>query len=847
MREQTLEEISQIISTAEPGLALDTIREVVAAALPKHPPAKRLLALLRTEPDLLISASSTMPRALDRLIGALLDRGAEHLQRPQCGHCGARHPLSSRDGTSRICYSCAARAARAARADQRPVACHDCGRHAPAKATVLDRSYCRGCWARTTASALDRIAAVTRRYLAEEGGLAGTNGSRNDLEAVIADAVVAGVGGSPKRARLALELEQLGAIWFADPAQGNKLFGVLYDALHQAGLPLPRRRCGRCGREAALPGVIDGRRCCRRCQRHGMRAVCDGCGELASLERREPDGTRYCQRCTNTFPDESAICIVCGIHRLISHRAATGPVCGSCRGRELVDTCTRCGRFGSCRFAGTAHAVCEPCAVKREACHHCGRVRTVHSRTSGGRAVCPGCAPPVIETCTGCGRARRVAGRGNAAAYCGHCYSKNPVSFRDCRRCGRHAYLTAERLCDRCDAHDKITTLLPDTLIATRPPLRNLRDTCLAADPATVRGVFRRKRSTTILQTLLAAPDAIDHAALDALDTPQATRAVRSLLVEHGVLPARDEHLARLETWVEHACARISDPTERRAFVSFARWRHLRHLRSRQTPTSYGQAASRRRELRLIIDLLVWARQNATSLSTLTQDDLDRWRAGGATDRYQVKAFLRWTNRNGYSRRFELTHVWNSSVTAAGIGEDKRWQLLRHVLDTDRATASTRFAAALLLLYGVRLHRIATITVTDVTRVDGLIHVTLGSEPLVLPDQLDPLAVAALDDRGAARLFHTAQDTHWLFPGTNAGQPISADTLTDRVATLGISAINARRTALASLAMQLPPVIIARLTGLDVATASRWADAVSASNARYAAVSGSAGRHQPGG
>jgi integrase len=138
---------------------------------------------------------------------------------------------------------------------------------------------------------------------------------------------------------------------------------------------------------------------------------------------------------------------------------------------------------------------------------------------------------------------------------------------------------------------------------------------------------------------------------------------------------------------------------------------------------------------------------------------------------------------------------------------------------------------------GFRLHRVAQLKVADLTLRAGLIHVNLGSEPLVLPDQLSPLAAAALDDRSAARMFAAGEDTEWLFPGTRAGHPLSVDALTERVAILGISATAARRTALASLAMQLPPVIIARLTGLNISSASRWSEAVSASNAKYAALS----------
>jgi hypothetical protein len=72
-------------------------------------------------------------------------------------------------------------------------------------------------------------------------------------------------------------------------------------------------------------------------------------------------------------------------------------------------------------------------------------------------------------------------------------------------------------------------------------------------------------------------------------------------------------------------------------------------------------------------------------------------------------------------------------------------------------------------------------------------------------------------------------------PEILAGYPISVGALTGRLTTLGVQPRSARKTALASLAMQLPPAIISRLTGPNAA--ARWAQAVAASNAKYAATS----------
>lgn len=818
MREVTVDAITAVIAGVETALPIEQVREVVDASLTTQPLALRMLSLLRADPTLLTSAAPSMPPPLQRIVAALLGRGARDVRMPCCFSCGQAKPLPFWGDGERICGPCCSH--------RRLRTCHCvlCGQERAWRATVAGRDYCRGCWRQVLPHALTRVAAAVRDYA-------------GDVDAAGLDrAIEASVGSAPGRTTFALELEAYGPRWFADPAQGTLLFGTLYDALRAAGAPLPARRCGHCGAEAPLTEVLQGRRSCRKCARRARMTACDGCGQLAEIERRQPDGTRLCQRCTNKLADESAECILCGHHRVVGQRTSDGPVCGTCRQLQRTDTCTRCGRHAPCRFAGTDQAICLPCAKTKRQCIRCEQQRPVHSRTERGEPICHGCATPVIETCTDCGRERRVHGRAAGAPYCQHCYAKNPVSFRDCTRCGNHAYLTAARLCDRCTATDKINALFPSALVAADPNIQALRDACLAAEPATILRAFRRKGSTEMLRALLGNPDNINHAALDAMGNHSATRTVRSLLVEHGVLARRDEHLAQLEAWIDNAAAGIADPRDRRAFTQFARWRHLRVLRKRSTPASYGQATSRRWELQMIIDLLVWARTHGTLLAALTQHDVERWLTAGPHNRHRVKAFLQWTHRNGYSKSITIAITHDQTLDATGIDDDARWDLLQAVFADTTAAPGTRLAAALILLYGVRLHRIAALKLSDVTRSDNLIHIRLGSDPLLLPDELGPLAESVARDRTANRMFAAAQDNQWLFPGSIAGYPVSVDALTSRVKALGVSPHLARKTALVSLAMQLPPAIISRLTGLHVNTAARWAEAVAASSAKYAAV-----------
>ena len=71
-----------------------------------------------------------------------------------------------------------------------------------------------------------------------------------------------------------------------------------------------------------------------------------------------------------------------------------------------------------------------------------------------------------------------------------------------------------------------------------------------------------------------------------------------------------------------------------------------------------------------------------------------------------------------------------------------------------------------------------------------------------------------------------------LFPGPIHGRPVTASTMTGWLRAIGLEPAPARSTAMGQLAMQLPPAILARLTGITLARAAVWHAATSASQAR---------------
>ncbi|MCB1297612.1 hypothetical protein E0W80_00895 [Microbacterium sp. PI-1] len=853
MGDEVRDALVAAITEVEKTVARKVIAGVVDRTVLQEPAGRRLLAQLTEDPGMLLSGSTRIPRLLDRILLDLAAAGARTVRPPGCAHCGRVVLLSRRDGLDRICEACG-RARLAVLID-----CVECERNGQLRhAQVGDRAYCRSCWRALKGVADERL----DRFVAEQipGGtlsmmLSATEGWKAD-----------------RRLRLALECELFGVNWIADPPAASVLFATFYERLRGLGARVRALACGHCGRIGRLPDRLNGRMCCRACYKAGHMAVCDGCGDTAHLELRRPNGDRFCQSCTNRLPESSAECIGCGIHRLIAVRTPDGPMCSGCRtapGADVctvcgtsgrcrfpgtskaicvgcyaaarVDVCHRCGRERECRFASTAKAICTPCALQRKPCSVCARVVLPIRHTPDGEPLCWSCAPHIVEACIGCGRDARVSARTDKGPLCQRCARTSPLMFRDCRRCGAHGRLHRRRWCDRCYADDKIRELLSDDVVAANPMLGPLRDRFLAADERRTLDAFRRNTTVAILREALSGGELLSHALLDRLGSPGSTAPVRALLAEHGLIPARDEQLVRFDTWCQVRSAQIVNPDHRRLFDRYVRWRHLRQLRDQTDQVTPSQSNGRRQELLRVLDLMSWLTGRSESLAVLDQPRLDLWLLDGPPLRRRVAAFLEWAARSGTCPRLHVPPLGRTSNTPTGASVDERWELLGGVLTARGDDPRTRLAGALLLLFGIPVARLHLLRVTDITAADPVM-IRLGPDPLELPEAIGQLAIAARAHRDAPRLLTDAGESDWLFPGQHHGAPLSRDSLTDRLAKFGIRARHTRAGALASLAQELPAPVIARLTGLHITAATRWAEAVVASNARYSALTD---RHNP--
>lgn len=786
-----------------------------------------------------------MPAAVAKLLRRLSQEGAQHIQPPECAHCGQQRPLRRLAPAGRICDPCSA--AQKKMKGQ----CHRCKEERLVSKGPAKASYCRRCINELSTEAPDRIINYVR------------------IHQLIAPPMTrAALGSLPtlrnRLVRLMLEIESYGELWFAEPAHGSRQFCRFYDLLRQAGARLTERQCAGCGTTRTLTERVEGQISCRRCYQQAHQKSCDGCGEHATMERVLSEGRRLCQRCTHQLSDERAVCFSCGNLRLIAFRDIRGPLCSTCRQASKIDTCSNCGiqapcvfqgteealckacsdakridqctecrNTRRCRWAGTARAVCEQCSNPRSPCRSCGEVRLRHKRHASGTGyLCWACVPPIIEPCTNCGRKAIVNGRLGGRPFCLRCYPKQHETFRPCAGCGTITRLIAKH-CPRCRADQMIRQMVPDDLAASDERIAKLRQRWFQGAPSKIIYAFERgTTAATLITKILADPSLRTHEFIDGAGSESQTRSLRAVLVEHELLPPRDELLARFEAWLAAVLRSIADPQERRYVTQYARWRHLRLLRKNTMPLRMQQISWRRIEIMEVLALLKWTQQLGGSLASLAQKDLDEWLAQGT--RLHIHHFVHWTSQQNITAKLSAPSPQRSVLSPYALSQEERWRLLADVTSDGTLEPRTKFAAGMMLLYGIRAPKIVQLRIDDLEISEAAVRVRWGSVPLVLPAEFAPVARELSEQRTAPRLFVDSGQQEWLYPGTTAGHHMAPRNLNGRLRRIGIPPRLARSSALIALIQELPPVVLSRLTGLEISSAIMWSEATGASGSAYA-------------
>ncbi len=258
----------------------------------------------------------------------------------------------------------------------------------------------------------------------------------------------------------------------------------------------------------------------------------------------------------------------------------------------------------------------------------------------------------------------------------------------------------------------------------------------------------------------------------------------------------------------------IDHPEDRLILRRYCTWELLRSTRTLRSASSPASGFQRQRAaLKYCAAFLGEIRAQQETLATFPQRLLDAYLTDSPSQRDALAPFTRWLRKHRLSTlRVEFRA---HRLEGRDYASDHRWQMARRFLSDADMDPKTRAAGLLVLLYGIQLTRIVTITRAQVDTSSRPVTVTVGAEPIEVPAILGDAIVELVD----ATKGHPEG---WLFPGRNPGRHLTPGPLSRRLRAEGLLAGSARTTALIELTRQLHPRIVSDLLGITTASAASW-------------------------
>lgn len=473
-------------------------------------------------------------------------------------------------------------------------------------------------------------------------------------------------------------------------------------------------------------------------------------------------------------------------------------------------------------------------------CDRCSRAARKHRASWPEGRICGTCFTVAMRThgtCPGCGTERMLPGRSASNGDQPVCVDCAGITqdYR-CSGCGTETERYRQKSCARCSLRNDLTTLLrvdesqgPETTAA-----KLLAALCGAQRPESILTWLRRKGVRELLERLATGDIHLSHVALDEEPNSPRVEHLRSLLTHHNLLPARDHYLALFERWLPIKLDDIDDPEIRRAVESFARWHHLRRIRtlSAEGKPTRGPVHSAKQEITETIKFLTWLKlTHGRTATSCVQADVDAWLADGPTTRHAIRTFFIWAVKNRTCTN--ITIGFRQAKTVPLLTQGQRLAMLKTCLTDNTDTLSYRVAAVLLLLYAQPVVKIAAMKSTDVILTPEGLHLSLGDgDPAPVPEPFAALVTQHLASRPNMRTG-SSSGSKWLFPGYRAGHHIHPDTLMDRLRENGINLLGARNASLRALVTEVPAPIAAEMLGYSYQVTQKHAASAAEPWARY--------------
>ncbi|BBY09992.1 hypothetical protein MMARJ_07320 [Mycobacterium marseillense] len=463
------------------------------------------------------------------------------------------------------------------------------------------------------------------------------------------------------------------------------------------------------------------------------------------------------------------------------------------RGRPRVTTgaleCSRCHRMANkLRVYWPGDQLCHSCFYTA-------------MRTHG---ICPICGHDGVLP----GRCDRIDSRPVCLTCAGI-----PGNFT-CKTCQGEGEIYRSGQCARCALREDLCKILlhhPADLAAMQTLIEVL---CGVDRPESILTWKRNIQVLELLGGITSGAIPLTHDGLTAAGSGRHIDHLRSLLQHHGLLPQRDEHLARFEIWLADKLETIDSPAVRAPVEQFATWHHLRRLRSESKPgqSSDGPKRSAKQEITETIKFLTWLEQtHLRTIANCTQQDVDEYLASGPTTRHLIRTFFIWAKKSKLNVAVQVG--FREARTTHTITQDQRLAWLKELLTGDSESLPYRVAGVLLLLYAQPLTKVAALQTTAISQADGETRIALGKDPVPVPEPFASQLNYHLRHRPNLRTGGGAIGSPWLFTSSRPGRHIDPQAIMQRLRRLGINLQGARNTALQMLVSEIPAPLVAEMLG----------------------------------
>jgi hypothetical protein len=464
-----------------------------------------------------------------------------------------------------------------------------------------------------------------------------------------------------------------------------------------------------------------------------------------------------------------------------------------------------------------------------EACARCGEHHQLVAHWPDGR-ICGYCykqAQRTRGTCA-CGHEGVLPGRVADAPACRRC---SGVRLNvDCRDCGAEDELYTGTQCWSCVLAETVDRLLthPDTGIMN-PTLAPMATALKSMKRANSGLTWINQPHVTAFLAELAVAPTITHDALDRLAASRTRDYVRGLLVEHGVLPRRDELVVRYRDWSEQALNRVAGDDNRAVVQRYVRWHHQRRMNAMATVPK-GMFLSAKQAVTVAIKFLNWLHEQGIAIEQLEQAHVDAWQAEGPSTRGIASKFLRWAINTRLVDP-SLTTTPHRRGTSRRLSAAEQDRALQQVIEPGELAPRERAAATLVLVFGQQIEDVVKLTWQDVDVTDELVTVRLGGVQIALPDPLDQ-PWRELADSPAHDLTAAHPNSTWVFRGRYPGQHLNAASLRTTLRAV-VDTRAARLGTLHELTKLAPVAILAETLGYHPTTIERHSIASGATYAQY--------------